>query len=387
MKRNVVLPIIVLAQFAGTSYWFAVNAVMKDLQLALNISGDATGMLTSAIQLGFISGTLVFAVLSIADRFSPSMVFLFSAVVGAIFNAMIAWFDPDFVELIILRFLAGFFLAGIYPVGMKIAADWFPEGLGKALGFLVGALVLGKSFPHGLKAFGVGWAYQDVILFTSACSVIGGLLLFLLVGDGPARKPSSKFAWNTIPRIFRAKAFRSAAFGYFGHMWELYTLWAFIPLLISLHPAMKNISMWSFFIIGIGSLGCILGGLFSVRIGSRKVALYMLMGSGILCFISPWLNSLPIQIYLIFMLIWGFTVVGDSPQFSTMVAKTCPKEYVGTALTIVNCIGFSITIISLQLITWLQEIMAAQYLFWLLLPGPLFGIWAIGFKRRNMHKN
>ena len=228
---NYILPIIVFAQFAGTSLWFAGNAVVADLQQMLQLETDVTGDITAAVQFGFIVGTLVFAFLSIADRFPPNKVFLLSAILGAAFNLAVPFLATDLISLLSFRFATGFFLAGIYPVGMKIAADWYNKGLGKALGYLVGALVLGTAFPHLLKAIGQSLAWKTIIFGTSGLAVFGALLLFLFVPNGPYRKAGAKFEWNVIPKIFGFSQFRAAAFGYFGHMWELYTFWAFTPLI------------------------------------------------------------------------------------------------------------------------------------------------------------
>ena len=217
-----ILPVIIIAQFAGTSLWFAGNAIVGDLQSLLDLSERALGTITGVVQLGFITGTLLFAVLSIADRFSPSLVFLICAVGGGGMNLAIVGLPPNYETILTLRFLTGFFLAGIYPVGMKIAADWYGKGLGKALGYLVGALVLGTALPHGLKALAVVGSWQQVLIIVGIFSMLGGLLLYLTVPDGPNRKAGAKFEWNAIPKIFQYPNFRAAAFGYFGHMWELY---------------------------------------------------------------------------------------------------------------------------------------------------------------------
>jgi len=373
-----ILPVIVFAQFAGTSLWFAGNAIAADLQHALRLQAEATGAITSAVQLGFIAGTLLFAVLSIADRFSPSRVFLASAMAGAFFNLCAYWFATGLASLLAFRFLTGFFLAGIYPVGMKISADWFAQGLGKALGYLVGALVLGTAFPHLIKATSATLPWGAVLLATSGLAVLGGLLLFFTVGDGPGRKPAPRFEWGAIPRIFRFGEFRAAAFGYFGHMWEVYAVWAFVPAMLYGFNAMQgenlNVPLWSFFVIAAGGLGCVVGGYVSLKKGSPKVAFWMLLVSGACCLFSPLFFFWSKWLFLAVLLIWGFTVVADSPQFSAIVARTAPGMYVGTALTIVNCIGFALTVLSIQLLTYLQGKIPGAWWYVFLLPGPVFGL-------------
>ena len=349
-----ILPLIVLSQFAGTSLWFAGNAILPELKESHHLSQYAVSQVTTAVMFGFIAGTFVFAFFSLADRISPTKLFFISALFGALTNIAVAWLAHDANSLLTLRFLTGFFIAGIYPVGMKIAADWFEKGLGKAMGFLLGALVLGTAFPHLLKNRDFALPWKAVLYLTSIFALIGGVIMLLFVGDGPYRKKSGGFQWNALGEIFKSKKWRQAAFGYFGHMWELYTFWGFVPVILALYAQKNNlplnIPLLSFLIIGSGSISCIAGGFFSIRIGSAKVAMTALFISGICCFISPLLYSLPYWLFLLLLFIWGLAVVPDSPQFSTLVAQYAPDHLRGTALTIYNSIGFTITIISLLVI-------------------------------------
>ena len=343
-----------LSQFAGTSLWFAGNAILPELKESHHLSQYAVSQVTTAVMFGFIAGTFVFAFFSLADRISPTKLFFISALFGALTNIAVAWLAHDANSLLTLRFLTGFFIAGIYPVGMKIAADWFEKGLGKAMGFLLGALVLGTAFPHLLKNRDFALPWKAVLYLTSIFALIGGVIMLLFVGDGPYRKKSGGFQWNALGEIFKSKKWRQAAFGYFGHMWELYTFWGFVPVILALYAQKNNlplnIPLLSFLIIGSGSISCIAGGFFSIRIGSAKVAMTALFISGICCFISPLLYSLPYWLFLLLLFIWGLAVVPDSPQFSTLVAQYAPDHLRGTALTIYNSIGFTITIISLLVI-------------------------------------
>src|SRR5258705_10793339 len=216
MNSKKVLPVIVLSQFAGTSLWFVGNAVLPELKQSLHLSQYAVSLVTSAVMLGFVTGTLVFAFFSLADRFSPVKLFFVSSLLGALTNSAVAWLAKDAASLFVLRFLTGFFIAGIYPVGMKIAADWYEKGLGKALGFLLGALVLGTAFPHLLKNRDFELPWRSVLYATSLFPVPEGLLILLFVGDGPYRKRSWRFQWNGIGEISSSKKWRQAAFTYFG---------------------------------------------------------------------------------------------------------------------------------------------------------------------------
>jgi MFS family permease len=374
-----ILPVIVTSQFAGGSLWFAGNAVLSDLQRQWGLTPNALGYMTSAVQLGFIAGTLVFAFFAISDRFSPRIVFLLCSLVGAAANLGIYLAD-GLAGLLVLRFLTGFFLAGIYPVGMKIAAGWYQRDLGKAIGFLVGALVLGTAFPHLVKGLGQTLSWEIVMLVVSAIAACGGLLM-LVVADGPLLSRGTTFDPTALAAIFRSRLFRASAFGYFGHMWELYAFWAFLPVALAAHvstwQSSFDVSLWSFWVIAAGSVGCAGGGLLSLRAGSARVAFVQLGASGLCCVISPFMFFAPTPIFLAFLVFWGVVVVGDSPQFSALNAQNAPPRLVGSALTIANCIGFAITIFSIQLLNGLADRVSPQYLFVPLAIGPALGLIAL----------
>ena len=376
-----ILPVILFAQFAGTSLWFAGNAVIQDLQHDWGLAPESLAYVTSAVQLGFISGTFTFALLMISDRFSPRLVFFICSLAGAAANFALLLAPPSLAGLLLPRFVTGFFLAGIYPVGMKIAAGWYREDLGRVRGFLIGALVLGTAFPHLLRSIGASLPWQQVIFGVSLFACIGGAAMLLGVPDCPHIGKGSSFNPRAMRLIFASPKFRASAFGYFGHMWELYTLWAFAPLLLlayaSHHEMTLNLPWWTFLFIAVGLFGCVIGGLVSIRFGSARVAACQLAVSGACCLLAPMMiGSVPI-LFLGFMMLWGITVVGDSPQFSAMNAKYAPPGYIGSALTIVNSIGFLLTIVSIQLASWLLPLVGIEYLFWLLLPGPVIGLWAL----------
>ncbi len=382
IRRTRILVIIVCAQFACVSLWFAGNGVMDDLIHTFHLSESSLGYLTSAVQFGFIAGTLLYAVYAIADRLSPSTVFFVSAILASVANLGTIISDGMMPLLYGSRFLTGFFLAGIYPVGMKIAADYYDKELGKALGYLLGALVLGTAFPHLLKSVLDKFPWEDVLMSTSFMSLAGGALVYFLVPDGPFRKRGTGFDQRVIFKIFKDNNFRVAAFGYFGHMWELYAFWAFVPVILAgcisvVEKGDIDISRLTFFIIGIGSIACILGGYAAQKIGSYKVAFIALAFSATCCLISPLIFTInPVLIY-IFLLFWGMVVIMDSPQFSTLIARSSPPENKASALTIVNCIGFSITILSIQLLNILSDYISYQWLFIFLLPGPALGLIAL----------
>lgn len=390
MQRHILL-VIVVAQFFCTSVWFAGNAVLNDLVKDLHLEADFMAHLTSAVQIGFIAGTLVFALLAIADRYSPSKIFFISATIAALFNALVGWEGIGSIELLLLRFLTGFFLAGIYPIGMKIASDYSREGLGKSLGYLVGALVLGTAFPHLLKSFALGMPWRSVMYGTSLLSILGGVAMYGLVPDGPFRKAGQRLKVTAFLSGFRSRDFRAAAIGYFGHMWELYAFWAFVPVMLTVfattYPEQPlNVSRWSFIIIGFGAVACVIGGYLSQTFGAKRIATWSLTLSGLCCLLSPVvLTQSSSTMLLAFLFVWGLVVIADSPLFSTLIARYAPAETRGTSLTIVNCLGFAITIISIQWLNYLMTQWDAHYLFVLLAIGPIFGVTALLRHRESIH--
>ncbi|GIL03852.1 MFS transporter [Betaproteobacteria bacterium PRO7] len=369
-----VLPTIVLAQFAGTSLWFAVNAVMPDLQRDWGLPASAVGTLTSAVQLGFIAGTLVFALLTIADRHSPRLVFLLCALAGSGCNAAAVGLDRDFNALLALRFATGFFLAGIYPVGMKIAAAWYSRGLGGALGLLIGALVLGTAAPHGLRALDAAWPWQSVMLGVSGLALAGGVLLYLLVPDSPHLPRAARIRPQALAVIWTDRRVRASAFGYFGHMWELYAMWVLVPAILAARIEMQQVPAAAFAVIGAGAIGCAAGGFAAARYGSARVAAVQLAASGLCCATAPLALAAPLPVFALWLAVWGVTVAGDSPQFSTLTAQNAPRDNVGSVLTFVNCIGFAISIVTIQLFAWLAQ----RWPLWVVLPwlaiGPALGL-------------
>jgi MFS family permease len=373
---------IAIAQLFGTSLWFSANAAADDLRRAWGVRVSDLGILTNAVQLGFILATLLFAVTGLADRYRPSRIFAVCAVMGAVFNACFAWFSTGVSSAAAFRFLVGVCLAGIYPIGMKLIVTWAPERTGSALAYLVAMLTIGTALPHLLRMIGAAWKWQYVILSSSALALLAAALIVAL-GDGPhlaLRKTGGHL--RGVLGAFASRDFRAAVLGYFGHMWEVYAFWTIVPLLIvrtslnlRLHGA--NVSGLAFAIIAVGSLGCAVGGRFSHRWGSGRVAVVALAISASCClvFAAAW-QALPPVLLLIVLLVWGASVAADSPQFSALAARTCPPDLIGGALAIQISIGFAITMISIAAVTGLFEKWGVSVA-WLLLPGPVLGL--IGF--------
>jgi MFS family permease len=378
MRSHYAIAIIVLSELLGTSLWFSANAVADALHRDWGITAVELGYLTSAVQTGFIGGTLLIALSGLADRFSASRIFAVSAVTGAVANAAFAATGDGLTSGLVLRFATGVSLAGIYPIGMKLVVSWAPEKAGNVLGWLVGMLVLGTGLPHFVRGIDVTPTWQGVI-YTASCLAIVAAVMVWWLGDGPHHGVGRRLEWGGIFRTFRIPEFRAAAFGYFGHMWELYAFWAIVPLLITHWGDGGNgheVYLAAFSVFLAGSLGCFAGGILSHHWGSAKVAVMALAGSGLMCLVYPWANGAPFAFVLLLLLVWGFFVVADSPQFSAMAANACPKDKIGGALALMNSIGFAISIVSIELVTTLWKT-ATEHVAWLLLPGPILGLFAM----------
>ncbi len=373
------IPIIVIAQLFGTSLWFSANSAAEDLRRAWGLSLADIGTLTNAVQVGFIVGTLGFALTGLADRHPASRIFAVCATLGALCNAAFALWAQGLESAVPLRFAVGLCLAGVYPLGMKLVVGWVPQRAGAALAQLVGMLTLGTALPHGVRFAGTGLPWQTTILVSSALALLAAALIARL-GDGPHLKRQAGAPPLRLGKVFEAlsvPAFRASALGYFGHMWELYALWTLAPALLVLGglaaPGSAALSGLAFAVIGIGALGCLAGGWWSQRVGSARVAASALALSALCCAVFPWADGWPSAARIALLLVWGAAAVADSPHFSALSARACGPEIVGSALALQNSVGFAITLVSIQLGTAWVDGWGSQ-IAWLLLPGPLLGL-------------
>ncbi|MBL0718306.1 MFS transporter [Piscinibacter sp. Jin2] len=381
-----VLPLIVLAQFGGTSLWFAPNAVMPAWQRDFGLPPEALGWLSAAVQAGFVLGTLVFSLLALADRLPARRVFVTCALAGAACQVATLFVPAGphaLLHLLLLRVLTGFLLAGIYPVGMKIVAQWHPQGIGPALGWLVGALVLGTAAPHLLRGLGASGDWPPVLVGVALLATCSAALMAWAVGDPPlslalrAAPPRAKLGWR---QLAANPALRASAGGYFGHMLENYSFWVLVPLIVAPRLDGAAAAYAAFGAIAAGGLGCVLGGRWVARGGrpstgrSARVAAAMLACSGCCAIVSPWALAAPDAIFALWLGLWGFSVAGDSPQFSALNAHHAPPAQVGQVLTAINGIGFSLSILSIEISTRLATQMPLAWVLPGLALGPMLGL-------------
>jgi MFS family permease len=381
------------AQVLALSLWFSATAVVPSLRAAGAIDALHASLFTSAVQAGFVLGTLISAVLGLADRIDPRRFFAVSAIFACAVNALILAVPPGAWTVPLLRFLTGMAMAGIYPVGMKLAATWARRDLGLLVGILVGALTLGSASPHLFNALG-GVDWRATIAATSIAAV-GAALLINLVGLGPnAPKPRS-FEIGAVLEAIRMPALRLANLGYLGHMWELYAMWAWIATFLTASFTHWNAgamgadaaTFWArlgaFATVGSGAIGCLIGGFAADRWGRTTVTMTALAVSGSCSLLIGMVFGATPELVMLVCIVWGVSVVADSAQFSASVTELSVPEHLGTMLTIQTSTGFLLSMLTIHLVPVVAGLIGWQFAFAILVPGPVVGIWAMGKLRAS----
>lgn len=380
--RWAALGLLATAMVLGMTTWFSVAAVGPQLRLAWSLSTLTASLLDVAVQVGFVAGALLIAAANLPDIMPPRTLILLGSLGAALANVLLLT-SPSVGLAIALRLLTGAFLAGVYPPALKAMLTWFEAGRGTVLGVMVGALTLGSAAPQLVNALG-GANWRTVIVVTSALTVVGGVVTRCLVKDGPFSFPPAVFAPRQAAAVLRNRAVRLAYLGYFGHMWELYAMWTWIYAFsrAELHPGgverMATIdSLAAFAIVGSGALGCLAGGILGDRWGRTRVTRLSMALSGSCCLVIGPAAHLGAVVLLAVGIFWGFWVVADSAQFTTIVTETCDQAYVGTAVTLQIAVGFTLSVVTIWLIPFVQGKTGWTWAFAILAPGPLLGVAAM----------
>jgi MFS family permease len=371
-----------LAMFLGMTLWFSATAANAPIVAEFHLTPAETAWLTMAVQGGFVLGTLISALLNLPDLLSARRLFMIGCIAGALTNAALI-VAPGVLTLIALRVATGAALAWVYPPGMKVAAGWFHDRRGMALGILIGALTIGSAFPHLLASASASVPWRTMMLIASSLAMLGGILIVALVGDGPYVARSAEFDPAAVRHVFANRQTRLATLGYLGHMWELYAAWTWIAVFATAAATGGSGgvsaagSVVAFVTIASGAIGSAAAGAFADRLGKARIAAWAMLVSGTCCAVAGFAYRLPLAALLLFAIVWGVSLVADSAQLSALVAQYSPVDHIGTALTIQTCVGFVLTMVSIRLLPIAAQTIGWQWSFLCLAPGPFLGAFAL----------
>lgn len=381
---RLMLSLVATGLFLGMTLWFSATAAAPAIAAEFAITSAGMSWLTIAVQGGFVAGTLVSALLNLADVINARRLFALGCVAGAIANAAIP-LAPSAAVVVLLRAATGVALAFVYPPGLKIAAGWFLERRGTALGIVVGALTLGSAFPHLMAWAAADVPWRGLLWISSALALAGAAMVAIAVRDGPYVSASAPFDPRAVRQVISNRGVRLATLGYLGHMWELYAMWAWMPTFAAASiaaaggAAIPDSSLVAFVAIATGAIGCVLAGRWADVWGKARIAGAAMAVSGSCALISGLAFGRPLPVLLVLAVCWGFSVVADSAQFSALVAEYSPRTHVGTALTLQICLGFLLTMISMRLLPIVASATGWQWAFLALVPGPVLG--AVAMRR------
>jgi len=374
--------------------WFSASAVAPALAHEWRLGAAGTASLTVSVQVGFVVGALVSAILTLADMWSARRLISAAAIVAGLATAGVA-LSPGAASGIVFRFLTGAALAGVYPPGMKIAAGWFRQARGWAIGVLVGALTLGSAVPHLIRWLVPADAWRSVLTVAALSALAGGVLVLLVPNDGPFAAPSPRFSWSATPRILRDRAVLLANLGYLGHMWELYAMWTWMAAFVAASEVARlgtaaptsdvraTAALVTFAVVGSGAVGCWLGGKYADRFGRTTITSLAMATSAACCLVAGLFFGRSLAALGPLLLVWGIAVVADSAQFSTAVSELAPRDYVGTALTLQTSLGFLLTTVTISLLPILASAIGWRWSMSALAIGPMIGVIAMLALRRR----
>lgn len=380
-KRNVIL-LLSLAELLAMGTWFSASAVVGALTSAWDLNSAGQAWLTLSVQAGFVAGSVASALINLADRVPARWLFAISAFLAALSTGLIAVFVNSLAPAIVLRFLTGLFLVGVYPVGMKIMATWTKADRGLGIGILVGALTLGTAFPHLLNTLTGMENWRVALEIGAILAGAGGLVAVFFIREGPYQTTATRFNWQYALEVFRVREQRLIILGYLGHMWELFAMWAWLAAFLvasfqlsGINPAWA--SMTAFTAIAAGGLGSLLAGKLADRLGRKKIIIASLATSGSCALLVGFLYGGNPILLSVLCLLWGFAVVADSAQFSAAISEVSRKGYLGTALTVQTSLGFLLTMITIRLIPTMESTLGWSWAFSVLALGPVVGIVAM----------